>query len=247
MCPTVTKLHQILAISNDVKARAQRTRERAMDNIGKDGPLSGLERSYRPRNVEGEELPPESVRVQLTVEKITDRLASDLSRYWDVTATKDWANAEATADVIVDGTLLLERVPSSYLVWFEKQLAELRLYLVRLPVLDPAQVWHWDDATAVWRSEPTERVRTRKVFKNHDISPATKEHAAQVQVYTTEEPEGYWTHTQFSGAVPETRRMMLVDRVDKLIEAVKFAREEANRIEVTDQTVGAVVFGWLLA
>lgn len=37
----------------------------------------------------------------------------------------------------------------------------------------------------------------------------------------------------------------LLDRVVKLQHAVKFAREEANGIEVEDQKVGAAVFGYL--
>jgi hypothetical protein len=37
----------------------------------------------------------------------------------------------------------------------------------------------------------------------------------------------------------------LLDRVEKLQAAVKFAREEANAAEVTDVHVGEVVFGYL--
>jgi hypothetical protein len=230
-----------------VRAKAQRTREQAVADIAKGGPLSGISRTYLPRADDGDRLPAESTRVQLTVEGVTDRLAADLGRLWDVTATKDWANTEANADVVVDGQVLLAQVPSSFLVWFEKQLAELRGYVSRLPVLDPAEVWHYDDASAAWRSEPVQTIRTTKVPKNHVVAPATKEHAAQVQVYTVDVPEGDWTTTKFSGAVPEARRKALLDRVDALAEAVKFAREEANQHTVTDRSVGDVVFGYLLA
>jgi len=37
----------------------------------------------------------------------------------------------------------------------------------------------------------------------------------------------------------------LLARVEKLQEAVKFAREEANSIEVEDQKVGATFFDYL--
>lgn len=37
----------------------------------------------------------------------------------------------------------------------------------------------------------------------------------------------------------------LVDRVEKLQQAVKYAREEANTQEITDQHTGEVVFGYL--
>ena len=37
----------------------------------------------------------------------------------------------------------------------------------------------------------------------------------------------------------------LLERVEKLQHAVKFAREEANNTEVSDQRVGAAVFDYL--
>ena len=39
--------------------------------------------------------------------------------------------------------------------------------------------------------------------------------------------------------------IILLERVEKLQQAVKFAREEANNTEVTDQKVGAAIFGYL--
>ena len=56
---------------------------------------------------------------------------------------------------------------------------------------------------------------------------------------------GYWKTVKFSGALPATRIKELLDRVDKLQQAVKYAREEANNTEVTDQHVGDTVFGYL--
>ena len=48
---------------------------------------------------------------------------------------------------------------------------------------------------------------------------------------------------KFSGALPARRVNELLDRVERLRDAVKFAREEANGAEVTDQRVGDAVFG----
>jgi hypothetical protein len=56
---------------------------------------------------------------------------------------------------------------------------------------------------------------------------------------------GYWTTVKFSGALPARRVNELIDRVEKLQHAVKFAREEANNLEITDQRVGEVVFSYL--
>jgi len=50
---------------------------------------------------------------------------------------------------------------------------------------------------------------------------------------------------KFSGALPAARINELLERVEALQAAVKFAREEANGTVVTDQHVGDAVFGYL--
>ncbi len=58
---------------------------------------------------------------------------------------------------------------------------------------------------------------------------------------------GCWKTVKFSGALPASRVKELPDRVDKLQQAVKYAREEANSIEASDKRVGEGVFGYLFA
>ena len=50
---------------------------------------------------------------------------------------------------------------------------------------------------------------------------------------------------KFSGALPAQRIHDLLTRVEKLQEAVKFAREEANSMTVEDQKIGGKVFQYL--
>lgn len=69
-------------------------------------------------------------------------------------------------------------------------------------------------------------VRTKKVPRNHVKAEATDKHPAQVDVYYEDVPVGYWTTVKFSGALPARRVNELLDRVEKLQQAVKFAREE---------------------
>ena len=58
---------------------------------------------------------------------------------------------------------------------------------------------------------------------------------------------GYWKTVKFSGALPAQRINELVERVEKLQAAVKFAREEANAAEVVQQEAGEKVFRFLFA
>jgi hypothetical protein len=173
------------------------------------------------------------------------KTAAVLTRLFDITATKDWANCAARADVVVDGRTLLREVPVAYLLFLEKQLTDLYTFVKKLPLLDAAEDWRFEESADYWRTEPVRTIRTKKVPRNHVKAEVTEKHPAQVEVYYEDIAVGYWTTVKFSGALPARRVNELLDRVEKLQHAVKFAREEANSMEITDQRTGEVVFGYL--
>ncbi|WP_433436226.1 hypothetical protein [Nonomuraea sp. CA-141351] len=242
----MTKLNQILAVEKGVKADVQRKVSDVYHTVQKAPLLSGISRTYQPIDDEGEQLPPESTRVQVKVEDAVKDAADALTRLFDVTATKDVANCSAKADVVVDGRVLLEDVPVTYLLFLEKQLVDLRTLISKLPTLDPSETWTLDENTDTWRTEPVKTTRTKKVPRNHVLAEATEHHPAQVQVFTEDVVVGYWTKVAFSGAAPQRRVNELLDRLTKLQDAVKYAREEANSVEVADRRIGDALFGYLL-
>jgi hypothetical protein len=69
--------------------------------------------------------------VQVKVGEVIRQTAAALTRLFDVTATKDWTNRTAVADVTVDGETMLSGVPVTYLLFLEKQLAELHGFVKR--------------------------------------------------------------------------------------------------------------------
>ncbi|MEU1627134.1 hypothetical protein ABZ746_17790 [Streptomyces sp. NPDC020096] len=241
----MAKLNQIIAVEKGVKSSSHQDLTTAHHGLLKPALLAGISRAYQAKDEEGEQLPPESTRVQVKAEDVLRDTATTLTRLFDVTATKDWANCTARADITVEGRVLLREVPVSYLLFLEKQLAELSTFVRKLPVLDGAESWSLDPSTDWWRTEPVRTVRTKKVPRNHVKAEATDKHPAQVEVYYEDVPVGYWTTVKFSGALPARRVNELLARVEKLQQAVKFAREEANGTEVTDQHVGDAVFGYL--
>jgi hypothetical protein len=241
----VAKLNQIIAVEKGVKSKSFQDLAAAHQKVQKPALLTGIARTYRPKDEEGEQLPPESTRVQIKAEDVLRETAATLTRLFDVTATKDRANCDARADVTVDGRTVLEDVPVGYLLFLEKQLTDLRAFVKKLPVLDAAESWTLDPSTDWWKTEPVLTIRTKKVPRNHVKAEATEKHPAQVEVYYEDIPVGYWTTVKFSGALPARRVNELLDRVEKLQLAVKFAREEANSAEVADRRVGDSVFGYL--
>src|SRR3954467_2151941 len=118
----MTRLNQIVAVEKGIKGRSFQELTEAHHALQKSGLLSGISRTYRPKDEEGEQLPPESTRVQVKADDAIRKTVEILTELFDVTATKDWANCKATANVVVDGNTLVSDVPVTYLLFLEKQL-----------------------------------------------------------------------------------------------------------------------------
>lgn len=243
----MTKLNQIIAVESGIKGKATRDETDLYRVLAKPAPFTGISRVYRKKDEDGDDYPSESVPVQITVDDVLEKLTGSLTRLFDVTLTKEVANAQAKADVVVDGNVLLSDVPVTYLLFLEKQLVNLNTFVSKLPVLDPTVRWHKDENTGTYASDDTETAKGKKVLKVLEKSPATDKHPAQVETYHEDVVIGYWTKVDFSGNIPATRKAELLDRVEKLSTAVKFAREEANSATVVDEHVADTVFGYLFA
>ncbi len=243
----MAKLNQIIAVEKGVKGQSFQELTEAHQALQKPTLLAGIARTYRPKDEEGEQQPPESTRVQLKAEEVIRQTTTSLTRLFDITATKDWANCQAKADVVVDGNTLLSGVPATYLLFLEKQLVDLHTFIKKLPVLDASESWSFDSSADCFATEPVQTLRTKKIPRNHVKAEATEKHPAQVEVYYEDITVGYWRTVKFSGALPAQRVNELLARVERLQEAVKFAREEANSIEVEDVKVGERFFDYLFA
>lgn len=242
-----TTLAQIIAIESGTKSRTDTVFTNAYHTLQKPAPLSGITRTYNPVDDDGERMPPEATQVQVHVNDVIADVAVALTRAFDVTATKDTANCVAKADVIVDGEVLLAQVPLTFLLTLEKKLVDIRTFFLKLPVLDIAEQWQIDPLAGVYATPVSETARTKKIPRNHVRAEATDKHPAQVDIFTEDVVVGYWSTVKYSGAIPTVRRARLVKKVETLIDAVKFAREAANTITVTDVEYGGQIFDYLLA
>ncbi len=241
------RLNQIIAVEKGIKTRSHTELTEAHHALQKPALLSGIARSYRPKDEEGEQLPPEATRVQAKAEEVIRKTADILVALFDVTATKDYTNCKARADVVVDGKTLLAAVPVTYLLFLEKQLVDLHTFVKKLPVLDASESWVFDPSADCWATEPVQTSKTKKIPRNHVKAEATEKHPAQVEVYHEDIVVGQWKTVKFSGALPAKRVNELLERVEKLQQSVKFAREEANNQEADEQKIGRTVLGYLFA
>ena len=147
----MAKLNQIIAVSKGVKSQTLRSLTDAHRDVQKQPLLSGISRTYQARDDEGERLPAESTKVQLTATGVIEDVKASLSRLFDVVATLDTANTHAKADVVVDGVMLVADAPVTYLLFLEKQLTDLQTFVAKLPTLDPSENWTFNEAAGPLR------------------------------------------------------------------------------------------------
>jgi hypothetical protein len=164
---------------------------------------------------------------------------------FDITATKDFGNARAKADVVFNGEVLIKDAPIPYLLFLQKQLTDLETALAKLPVLDEAETWTLDENSGKYVTEKSSTHRTKKVQKPIVLYPATPEHPAQTQLVSEDVIVGFYETVKHSGAMPSVEREKMVNRVRALTNAVREAREEANNTEVDKIKVADKIFAVL--
>lgn len=237
---------ELIAIEAEARGRAEKRFTQLHRKNEKAELFAGFSRTYYPKDSDGDHLPPEQRLVQAKAPAQLATMRSVLSGLFNLTASKDRTNCHAMADVVVDGQVLFKDAPATFLLWLEKQVREIRTFVDKLPVLDPAYTWVKDEAANLWKTAPIETNRTQKVPRPIVLYEATKEHPAQTQMINDDVVVGHFSRTEHSGALREVDKTNLLLRIDALSAAVKQARERANLVEVTEVEVGDSVFAYLL-
>lgn len=241
------KLNQILAIEKQRKTQVHKEVteiHRITQNVNF---MTGHVKTYAPKDADGEMFPPENRKVQVLHQHALEALGKKVEEIIDLTATKDYTNCEAKANVVVDGEVFIEGAPVSFLLFMEKQLTDLFTLVGKMVELDPSLDWVLDENSGQYRSGSVTTHKTKKLQRPIVLYAATEHHPAQTQLITEDAVIGHWTTTSYSGAIPQPKKRALLQRIAKLHEAVKFAREEANGIEVTKKNgLGAKVIAFVM-
>ena len=243
----MTKLNQIVAVVKGTKEATNKATAPLFQLSG--AVFSGLSQTYRPRDEEnGIQYPADSKTVQTTVLEVIENFRRPTSRLLDVISAAENTNTNARGDIVVDGQTIASDVPVTFLMQLEKYLErEFRGLINKFPTLDPAETWDVSNSqrAGVYESKPRETAKTRKVPTVITLAPATDKHAAQAQLVNVDEVEGYWEKKLFSGAITATDKADYLERIEKLIAAVKKAREQANDIEVVDKPIGDALLNYV--
>ncbi len=242
------KLGALIAIEQSTKARGNALKSDLYKTAQKPALFDGTTKKYRPKDETGEKYPDEKKKVQHTAEALVDQVGSCLRDLFDVEATKDWANCEARADIVVGGHVLVESAPATFLLYLNKELTDLHTFVSKLPTLPDDEEWKRDDAVGLWRTAPVETVKTKKVDKAlilYPHQPTTPPLPAQTQLVTSDEIVGYWESVKMTGAMAPADQKALLTRIQKLADAVRVAVAQANTAEAPPRDAGSVLLKWM--
>jgi len=235
-------LHEILAVEQEIKAKAERARNQLIETFrSKQTHFTGIRRTFRPFSVDeksgesgGERLEAET-RLAKTVHEELAATLREVGQAVDLGFQLDEANTRARADIVIDGEVLVADVPATFLLQLERRLKELRAVFKEAPTYDPVRLWSVDasaDKKHVLRAEPVTTIRKQRSRKYNVMVEATKEHPAQVDIVEIDEPIGELRSYEWTGMLSTGKKSALLEQVDRLLGAVKQARSRANTIHV---------------
>ena len=239
------KLNQVIAIEKGLKERTLREVTNLYHAGQKSDPFNGFTRTYTPSSDSGEQIPAETKAVQSTAISIVSQTLDKMKELFNVTASKDRANCNARASVVVEGETLLTDVPVTHLLFLEQQVSYVRTVLDKLPTLSPDDKWTFDENSQLFSTSVVKSLKTAKIQEPMVLIQPTKEHPGQAQLVTRDVTVGTWEMVKVSGALPIPVKAKLLDRVDLLLQAIKFAREEANMIDVSLTDDSSRLLAWI--
>lgn len=230
-------LHVIIALLAGVRKSGEDTLTKGYQSFKKPDLFSGMDRIYTPIKDDGIVYPEESKVVQSSVKKTLENLLSSLTRYYDVQYAQDYGNCLAKADIVVDDVILAKDVPATYLLFLEKKVGDLATVISTIPTLSSSENWVLDTSTGVYKTVPTQTLRTKKEKRVLVRAAATDKHPAQTDVYDEDVPEGHWNTVKLSTAITAVEVEQMSIKLTKLSTAIKTAREMANTVSVPDITI----------
>lgn len=237
------KLHELLAVEGELASRANDALKAAKELFGNPQKLMGQVRKYRPLTEDGKTQPDEITNLSTTVALEVKPMFQAFGAWMDASIQKEVTN-QATKATIELGSEKFD-LPAPALLNLESKLANLRSVMEAIPTNDTTERWEWDAETESYVSAPRTTFRTEKLPKAFVAYEATDKHPAQVQVFTEDVRVGEWTTIIKSGMLSPSQKRDMMARLDKVIAAVKKARQRANDIEVAEIHIADALLSYI--
>lgn len=241
------KLNQVVAIEKETKARVLARLSEIYKLFQKPSAFVGFVKTYRKKDDESEDFPTERQVVQAHAPQLLDEIAKEMAELFDISATRDWANTGAKADIRIDDKVIVKDAPAPFILFLEKQLRDLKAEIDKIPTLDPSEEWSHDSAAQLYRTAVSATHKTKKEPRVITKFQPTEHHPGQADVVYEDRVVGYWDSVKMSTALPVSEKRQLLARVESLSNAVKSAREEANEIEAPNKEVSKAIFDYVFS
>jgi hypothetical protein len=232
----MSKLHELLAVDANLKGQAQKCRTELQSTLEKKRHLFAQKLvTFTPLAEGAPAETREQSDIQTTVKKEVEWLSNIIKKAVDASYAIDVANTTAKADVVLeDGTTLLKDVPATALLQLEKRVKEVSEFIHTIPTLDPAKGFEPDTSreAGIYKAREVLKSSTQKIQEPLTLSPATKEHPAQVQLVTKDVKVGTIQELEWSSLITPALKADLLERSEALFRAITQARSRANDIEV---------------
>lgn len=246
----MARLHEILAVEPDAEGVAKKVIAEAEITFGKRAEhFMSSEKVLQMDDASSTEdgLTERKAMVTTVHDKLA-YVAEQVSRYLNVVAEKEATNQYARAELVVDG-ISFGSFPATFLLGLEVKLKNLRLLYEAIPTLQPGIEWERDPSEGefVYRTKhPEVKIRTAKTFMSKVLYQATDKHPAQIEKWEEQKPVGKYVVTTKSSMLSVAEKSAILGRLDRLIQAVKKARQQANMQEVVPQEgVGESLFKYI--
>lgn len=255
----MSKLHELLAVEGDLEGSYKKITDETITTFTKKpNHFIGAEKTCRmlDESRKAETPPPQRQELVTTVADKLEHTQEYIVRYLDAVLQKESTNQLAKADIIIDGKTIAKDIPATFLLGLETKLKNIRKVYDSIPTLPPSIEWKKDEGLGenVYRRVNPERAfKTEKTFVHKVLVPAQfpKEGEggtslpAQIEKWEENQNIGEYTTDQWSGMVSPYQKKILLNRLDKVIRAVKKARQRANTTEVKKVTIGKILFNYI--
>lgn len=238
----VTNLHEHLAAEKNLTNKMNILGKETNVTFGdKSSFFDGQIKIYKPQEEDGLQLPEQSVRLRASVVEKLKYLNKHLANFFDFKVTKEITNTFAKADLVYNGTTIMENVPATALLALENNLSYMRDIYKQIPTRDISEDWSFDSEKNVFKGTMRTSDRTEKEQDWKVIVPATDKHPAQVKEIVRTNVLGHWETTPISGRISTIEKAALLQNIDAMIIAVKQARARANKQEIVNSRIGTTI------
>lgn len=251
------QLHELLAAMGDLEARSNMNQQEGIETFTKRANhFMGTHRTLNMFKDDEKHLEASNEQHQELTSTVGAKLRyvrKAVTKWYDAFLQKEATNQTAVADLVVDGEVLAEALPAPFFLGMEKELKQLRKLYESIPTLQPGIKWEKDETLSaadnskgVYRNaNPVKKLKTKQTVAHKVLVPPDEHHPAQVEKWTEQEPVGEFTEEVFSGMITPAEKSVMLNRLTKLISAVKRARMRANKAAIVKKAVGKTIFKYI--